>query len=178
MVESLDLPFDAVADTAVRALWDRLEEAGVPTLRTYTHRRHRPHVSLLVADSIDLAAAGEALAPLDLGDPVALELVGPGLFPGDPAVLYLTVAPTSGLLELHRRVLGAVRPATHGVWPHYALGRWVPHCTVAMAVALDAIEPAVEACLAGPLPIVATSTAIDRFEARSGRATTLVTLGA
>jgi hypothetical protein len=47
--------FDEDADADVRRLWQRLADAGLPSLAVRTHRRHRPHVSLIVAES--LAAA-------------------------------------------------------------------------------------------------------------------------
>jgi hypothetical protein len=44
--------FDDQADAAVRRLWQRLADAGLPSLATRTHRQHRPHVSLAVAESL------------------------------------------------------------------------------------------------------------------------------
>jgi len=38
----------------------------VSTLASYTHRRHRPHVSLLVAEEIGLDAAAEILAGIGI----------------------------------------------------------------------------------------------------------------
>ena len=51
MAQALEFFFDGEADTAVRALWQRLERAGVPSLATRSHRRHRPHVAQLHTQS-------------------------------------------------------------------------------------------------------------------------------
>src|SRR2546423_11321263 len=48
MALAVCLLFDARTERALRLLWDRLEERGVPTLRSHTHGRHCPHLSLVV----------------------------------------------------------------------------------------------------------------------------------
>ena len=40
------LLIDDPADAAIRQLWRRLEEVGVPSLATHTHGRHVPHLTL------------------------------------------------------------------------------------------------------------------------------------
>lgn len=55
MAHAIEMFFDEHADTAVRALWQQLATAGLPSLATWTHRRHRPHVSLTVTGSLDRA---------------------------------------------------------------------------------------------------------------------------
>jgi hypothetical protein len=46
---------------AVTEVWAALEAAGIPTLASHTHRRHRPHVSLVVADDLVPDSALEVL---------------------------------------------------------------------------------------------------------------------
>lgn len=177
MVRSLDLPFDDETDAVVRILWGRLEETGVSTLASYTHRRHRPHVSLLVAEEIGLDAAAEILAGIGIERGVVrLELTGPAFFPGDESILYLAVTPTSELLRLHAAVFEAIGPVVQGAWEHYRPGSWVPHSTLSMAVPMRAVGDAVTTCLSTSLPIVASATSIDCFDARTGKATRLIEL--
>ncbi|MHB1431893.1 MAG: hypothetical protein ACYCVZ_07245 [Streptosporangiaceae bacterium] len=52
MAHALEMYFDDQADAAVRELWRLLADAGLPSLATRTHRRHRPHVSLAIAESL------------------------------------------------------------------------------------------------------------------------------
>jgi hypothetical protein len=74
------LLFDRRSERAVRALWDRVEVQGVPSLRSHTHGRHVPHVSYAVLRRWDQAVVDDALAGLDGGDPVDLSFDGIGLF--------------------------------------------------------------------------------------------------
>jgi hypothetical protein len=74
------LLFDRRSERAVRALWDRVEVQGVPSLRSHTHGRHVPHVSYAVLRRWDHAVVDDALAGLDGGDPVDLSFDGIGLF--------------------------------------------------------------------------------------------------
>lgn len=48
----------------MRNLWDQLEARGVPTLRTHTHGRHRPHLSYVVLLSWDFDAVRTAVERL------------------------------------------------------------------------------------------------------------------
>lgn len=52
VAHAIEMYFDDQADAAVRRLWLLLAGAGLPSLATRTHRRHRPHVSLAVAESL------------------------------------------------------------------------------------------------------------------------------
>jgi hypothetical protein len=53
VAHAIEMLFDDQADAAVRSLWRTLSGAGLPSLATLTHRRHRPHVSLAVCESLD-----------------------------------------------------------------------------------------------------------------------------
>jgi hypothetical protein len=48
MALAVCLLFDRRTDRILRGLWDRLEDLGVPTLKSHTHGRHVPHLSLAV----------------------------------------------------------------------------------------------------------------------------------
>jgi hypothetical protein len=74
------LLFDRRSERAVRALWDRVEEQGVVSLRSHTHGRHVPHVSYAVLRQWDQAAVADALAAIGGGEPVELSFEGVGLF--------------------------------------------------------------------------------------------------
>jgi hypothetical protein len=45
VARAIELYFDADLEQAVRSLWQRLADAGLPSLSTFTHGRHRPHLS-------------------------------------------------------------------------------------------------------------------------------------
>src|SRR5690606_17493890 len=102
VVAALECYFDSQASRRIRAVWDALESVGVPSLRDLTHGRHRPHVSLAVADRLDPVAVADALAgtPAYPPSPVSLDYVGQ--FVG--RVLWLGPVPTAGLLDHHAAV--------------------------------------------------------------------------
>jgi hypothetical protein len=42
VAHAIEMYFDDRADASVRKLWQVLADAGLPSLATFTHRRHRP----------------------------------------------------------------------------------------------------------------------------------------
>src|SRR5258708_27606529 len=100
MAHAIEMFFDERADAAVRALWQRLATVGLPSLATRTHRRHRPHVSLTVTESLDradLARVRSALAgrlPAVLPDTLCT-------FPGREGAPFLGAVLTDDLLPSH-----------------------------------------------------------------------------
>lgn len=127
-MQALELLFDPSTEAAIKAIWAQLETAGVPTLASWTHRRHQPHVTLAVADRIEVPqdqSAADRLAATHLD----ITLYSPAVFPR-PGVLYLSVVPTLALLRLHEQVHAA---GHNMVAPRdgYSVGGWMPHCTLA-----------------------------------------------
>ena len=80
MALAICLLFDGKSERAIRALWDRVEELGVSSMSSHTHRRHVPHVSYAVLRRWDLATVRAAVATLGAGPPVELTFDGVGLF--------------------------------------------------------------------------------------------------
>jgi 2'-5' RNA ligase len=129
MGHAVELLFDPTTEAAIKDLWARLETAGLPSLASRTHRRHRPHISLAVAERIDtgqLLDARDCLAATHLD----VTLYAPAVFPR-PGVLYLSVVPTLALLRLHEEVNAALGASIVAPRDGYAVGAWMPHCTLA-----------------------------------------------
>ncbi len=125
----------------------RLDPAGsarVAAMRTAMV--HPPHITLAVfGDDIDGAAlADELRSAVAAWAPVRLSFAGFGLFPGEPAVLWLVPAPSAQLLERQIRI--AKLGAADAVHPHYRPDAWVPHLTLAEDLALDAAIDALRIC--------------------------------
>ena len=108
-------------ETGVRDLWNRLHDAGLPSLATHRHPSNRPHLTVVTAPSI----AGLALGAL----PVAAEL-GPVRRLGRALVLLVT--PTPELRDLHARVWSSLP----GAWPPPQ--EWVPHVSLALRFPTEA----------------------------------------
>ena len=91
MALAVCLLFDARSDRLMRELWSRLEDAGVATLATHTHRHHRPHLSYAVLRTWDLEWTRELLTGLPAAEPSSLSFQGTLAFPRDPDGNILTL---------------------------------------------------------------------------------------
>jgi 2'-5' RNA ligase len=132
VAQALELFFDPATEVGIKDVWAQLEAAGVPSLATRTHRRHRPHISLTVAELIkthDLDETRQRLAATHLD----VTLYSPAVFPR-AGVLYLTVMPTLALLRLHEEVHATLRDSMVVPLDLYSVGAWMPHCTLAQGL--------------------------------------------
>jgi 2'-5' RNA ligase len=150
------LLFDRRSDRALRALWDRLEQQHVPSLRSHTHGRHVPHVSYAVLRAWDRAAVIEALAALDDGGPVDLRFDAVGLFRQGRA--WLLPGVTSEFVARQERAVSAMTATGAELHTHYQPGVWVPHCSLAPRASLAKL-PVVAATVYDVLPL---HTRLDR----------------
>ena len=129
MALAVCLLFDARSDLRMRELWSRLEDAGVSTLATHTHRRHHPHLSYAVLRSWDLARVQEALCALPSAEPFAMSFHGTLAFPRGRAALAPAITPDVGLRQC--RIVTALEATGAELHRHYQAGQWVPHVSVA-----------------------------------------------
>lgn len=131
------LRLDSAGDAAIRAIWAGLLDVGVPSLATHTHCQHAPHVSLVVAESLDPEQTSRALKVVSRRAAVGLSLNAMGMFP--QGVAFLAVLPTRELLHLQAQVHAIVTGlnTTTGPWPHSEPGRWTPHLTLGYGVTAE-----------------------------------------
>jgi hypothetical protein len=146
------LLFDRRTERAIRALWERLESIGVPSLRSHTHGRHVPHLSYAVLRTWDLAEVTAALGDLGTGDPVELSFDGIGLFRRGRAWLLSGVA--ADLVTRQEHVVAAVTGTGADLHRHYVPGTWLPHCSLAPRAPLQQL-PVLAAAVYDVLPLPA-----------------------
>jgi 2'-5' RNA ligase len=139
------LLFDRRSERAVRALWDRVEQQGVGSLRSHTHGRHVPHVSYAVLRRWDLEAVGDALAALDGGEPVDLSFDGVGLF--RRGRMWLVAGVSADFVARQQRVVEAVADTGAELHKHYRPGIWLPHCSLAPRATLEQLPLVVKAVM-------------------------------
>jgi len=144
------LLFDRRSERAVRALWDRIEEQGVGSLRSHTHGRHVPHVSYAVLRKWDQATVDDALAGLNGGEPVDLSFDGVGLFRRGRT--WLLAGVSADFVARQERVVEAVTAAGADLHKHYRPGVWLPHCSLAPRATLAQL-PGVVAAVMDVLPL-------------------------
>jgi 2'-5' RNA ligase superfamily len=123
------LLFDARSNRLMRELWSRLEDAGVSTLASHTHRRHHPHLSYAVLRSWDLARTQEALCALPPAEPFPLSFHGTLAFPRGRAALAPAVSADLALRQC--RTVTALEATGAELHRSYQAGHWVPHVSVA-----------------------------------------------
>lgn len=152
MALAVCLLFDPRSERALRALWDKIEEQGVPSLGSHTHRRHVPHVSYAVLRSWDRDAVTAALAGLDDGTPVELSFDGVGLFRRGRA--WLVAGVSADFVARQQRVVQAVTATGAELHKHYRPGVWLPHCSLAPRARLDQL-PLVAAAVFDVVPLQA-----------------------
>ena len=137
--QSVELVPDAAGDAAVRAQWDALVAAGLPSLARHRSASNRPHVTVVTAPLVDPAqdeALEAALPPLL---PITVRWGAVTIFgPGPHAVVRLVevAPPLARLNALAASIIGV--PADNLTAP----GRWSPHLTLARRVCaadLDAV---------------------------------------
>ncbi|HEV2376901.1 MAG TPA: 2'-5' RNA ligase family protein [Streptosporangiaceae bacterium] len=171
MAHAIEMFFDEQADAAVRGLWQRLADAGLPSPATLTHRQHRPHVSLTVASSLGGVDLGPLRAVLASRLPT-LRLNVLGAFPGPERVVFLGAVVTSELLACHASAHAALAGQPVGHWPYYLPGNWVPHCTLTWG--LDTAQAAQAFMLLRDFqPIVAVVTSAGITDSETGEITLL-----
>jgi 2'-5' RNA ligase len=123
--------FDDEADRAVRALWRRLDQAGVPSLA----KQGRPHVTFAVAKTIPRKtrdALKDELRTLSIPN---LWLSNLGTFPHTENVLMLGAVVDGELLAVHSAIHDALAGKVTAPSAYWMPGSWVPHCTLTQGVA-------------------------------------------
>lgn len=125
---------DASGCAAVAQMWAQLKAAGVPSGPDSAHGLHVPHVSLTVAEHLDVDEVRACVGVTSLVPSPAISFEALGLFPG--GVLHLVPRPDDRLLEVQRAAHRACTeaPSTVGWWPYFEPGFWAPHLTLGLEV--------------------------------------------
>jgi hypothetical protein len=126
------LYLDDESDRQVRALWAAFDSASMPSLAAEPARFYRPHVSLYVADDIDVAALPETTLDRCLGLQLALGDITVVPRPPRPPAAALGVAGGPSLAEAQAAVAGALEPHATRPWPAYQPNAYVPRCTLTL----------------------------------------------
>jgi hypothetical protein len=158
--------FDGRTERALRALWDRLEERDVPSLRSHTHGHHQPHLSYVVLLGWELATVRDAVAALPDHRPYEVIFDAVGTFRRGRACLIPAVP--ADLVARQQAVVEAVRTTGALVHEHYEVGRWLPHCSVAPRARLEQL-PVVAATVYDILPLPARIVRTALIDSATGQ---------
>lgn len=163
MTQSVELLLDDAADARIRAQWDRLGDAGLPTARrTEPSPHHAPHLSLWAGGRLGDAAEA-ALPPVFVGLDLRLVIGGLLLFGPrrDEYVLVRQVLVSTALARLQQRV---VEICGSGYGGQFADGRWSPHITLARRMHTDQVGAALQALSHAPAELTATVRRARRWD--------------
>ena len=166
MALAVCLLLDPPLDAAVRRLWTRMEEAGVPSLATHTHGRHVPHLSYATLRSWDLDTVAAALGVLAERPPLRLHLDALGIFRRSRC--WLAPALSVDLAPRQQAVVEAVTATGADLHRHYRPGDWVPHVTLAPRLRLHHL-PAVAQLVNDVLPVTGTASQAALVDTATGR---------
>jgi 2'-5' RNA ligase len=157
-----DSQTDDIIQTAIRRIGDLI---GSPSLAAGS-----PHISLIPTTLEDRDGVIARMSERFENQP-AIEIVFShlGLFPG--RVMFLGVTPSEVLITMHQQVYDASVPGPQAPWIDlYKPDKWVPHCTLSMAMPNKFLERAVTAiheCVA--FPLVGTGVSIELLEVQPGK---------
>lgn len=174
-MRTVELLPDAAVDAVVRRAWQRLAEAGLPSLADHRHPTNRPHLTLAEADGLDGEGLGTVALVVASALPIAVHAGALGLFAHRGVVLHLALTPSPELVALHERVLTLL--AAEGCAPHSRSrpGAWLPHLTLATRLSREQLPAALDV-VGDALPIGGTFTAARSYDSVSRTVTPLVRL--
>lgn len=146
-MQTVELLLDPTTDAAMRADWQRLAEAGLPSQALHHGGTNAPHITLGVAETIPEEVEGQLSLAADVL-PLPLQLGALVVFGSRRLVLARLVLPDTRLLELHEATASALQRWVSPRENAFA-GHWTPHVTLARGVSRARIGDAITAL--GPL---------------------------
>ena len=163
MTQSVELLLDDAADTEIRAQWDRLGEAGLPTARRdEPSPHHAPHVTLWAGQRLE--ADVDALLPSLFGRLDLRLLIGSVMLFGPQRAGYILVRQvvvSTALAEIQGEV---VRACGGGFSGQFLDGRWSPHVTLGRRVGVDQVGPALRVLAGAPAELTAVVRRVRRWD--------------
>ena len=148
----IELYFDPSTEEHIRDVWKAIDEAGISD--SMPKGGYRPHVSLGVCDHLETDSLVQELTTFAASiTPFRLSFPNIGIFSTSEGVVYLGVTVTEQLLNVHARFHEIFKKHAQEQREYYAVGRWVPHCTLAFGLSEDQIAETVTICRQIDLPI-------------------------
>jgi hypothetical protein len=163
---ALELTLDHLAAARVRELWGELATAGF----TFpAESGANPHVSLVIWDTIDYDAIERSIMSFAMvTPPVDVIFLRVGSFT-ESGVVFLAPDVDWRLLEVHANCHRHFAGLGDGAWPHYAVGTWVPHCTLAQDLDAWGVAHALTIAQRARLPLRGRLESVELVEFRPVR---------
>ena len=171
MAQSVELLLDDDSEGGVRAEWELLRAAGLPSAwRPEPSGSHRPHITLLAAAAID-PGTEPALRALVRDLDLRVMIGSPLVFSANRRTFILVrqVIASVELLRLQEAVLDLCGP---GLDETFEPGRWVPHLTLGRRFSSEQLGSAIGLLAAQerPAEVETRVTACRRWDGDAKRA--------
>ena len=145
MAHSIEVLLDDDSDRVIRAQWQSLADAGLPSQIRVKSPTNRPHVTLLAAERIS-PEVDDGLRGLADHLPFECVVGAPLVFGGHSSTLARLIVPSARLLDLHAEVYRLTLPHVTGEpFGHCMPGHWTPHATLGRRFTAEQIGPALAA---------------------------------
>lgn len=167
------LLFDPDAERAIRDLWSRLEDHGIPTLLSHTHGHHHAHLSYAVALEWDLTRVQEAIEGLGDRGGFSIDVQGMLAFTRGRAALAVSV--TADVVRRQEQVVSALTRTGATVHRHYLPGAWMPHISLVTTKATGQL-PLIARTVSAVLPLRAQVVAAALIDSSTGESSPLLTI--
>lgn len=122
MAQALEFHFDGDADAAVRGLWRRLADHGVPSPVT------APHVTFAAAGTIPATTRDALREDLRL---LSIPVLWLSILTAADGELAMTAVVDTELLAVHSAVHDVLAKRVRQPVARYLPGSWMPHCVLA-----------------------------------------------
>jgi len=164
MAHSIELLLDAHSDAAVRAQWQALADAGLPSHLRVTSATNRPHITLVAAQRIS-PGADEPLRGLASRLPLECVIGAPLVLGGPRLTLARLIVPSAALLDLHAEVYQLALPHITGEpFAHCSPGHWTPHATLGRRYTAEQIGPALATVADNAAALAARVVGLRRWD--------------
>lgn len=145
MAHSVEVLLDERSDAVIRAQWQALAEADLPSQIRVKSPTNRPHITLLAAERIS-PEVDDVLRGLTDRLPFECVVGAPLVFGGHSLTLARLIVPSARLLELHAEVYRLTLPHLTGEpFGHCMPGHWTAHVTLGRRFDAEQIGPALAA---------------------------------
>lgn len=173
-MRTVELLLDEVSDARVRAAWQRLADAGLPSQARHRSPSNRPHLTLASCPELTPAIRW-ALQGLGAQLPLRVRCTGVVRFGQPSSVLAWAVDRDTVLQRLHRDIWETVRsdsgPGTLN--PLHEPRRWRPHVTLGRTRRADAFADRSIPALLPPPPPWFDLVALRSYDTETGEPETL-----
>lgn len=127
---AIQLLLDKKTEETITKFIDILRQEGLVN-EQFIKPDYQPHISLAVFKEMDESYARKILPKLGKGSPrLPLDFVTLGIFRGPKKVLYLGPVFSSGLWNIHVKILDLFEKRPEKNWQLYHRDSWVPHCAL------------------------------------------------